>query len=111
MLLHAGQVPPHGQIVQMLQACLHIQHAACTGAAVLDPWAMRAVHAHVMQDSWPKHAEHADVAEPTYITISTLHAPVLQAGDTLSRNTYRNGSLLRDIEAADARGMYTSFCG
>jgi hypothetical protein len=38
-------------------------------------------------------------------------APVLQAGDTLSRNTYRNGSLLRDIEAADARGMYTSFCG
>jgi hypothetical protein len=42
---------------------------------------------------------------------STLHAPVLQAGDTLSRNTYRNGSLLRDIEAADARGMYTSFCG
>lgn len=34
-----------------------------------------------------------------------------KAGDTLSRNSYRNGTLIRDIEAADARGAYTSFCG
>lgn len=34
-----------------------------------------------------------------------------KAGDTLSRNTYRNGTLLQDIERADARGAYTQFCG
>lgn len=34
-----------------------------------------------------------------------------KAGDTLSRNTYRNGTLLHDIELPDARGSYTQFCG
>lgn len=34
-----------------------------------------------------------------------------KAGDTLSRNTYRNGTVLRDIELSDARGAYTEFCG
>lgn len=40
-----------------------------------------------------------------------LHLWGSQAGDTLSRNTFRNGTVLRDIEAPDARGQYTSFCG
>jgi hypothetical protein len=34
-----------------------------------------------------------------------------KAGDTLSRNTYRNGTALRDIEMADARGAYKELCG
>jgi hypothetical protein len=34
-----------------------------------------------------------------------------KAGDTLSRNTYRNGTAVRDIERADARGSYTEWCG
>ncbi|KIY97891.1 hypothetical protein MNEG_10070 [Monoraphidium neglectum] len=35
-----------------------------------------------------------------------------QAGDTLVRNTLRNGTKIRDIEKdAAARGIYTSFCG
>lgn len=34
-----------------------------------------------------------------------------KAGDTLSRNTYRNGTALRDIEEPEARGQYTQFCG
>lgn len=34
-----------------------------------------------------------------------------KAGDTLSRNTYRNGTVLQDIELPEARGAYTQFCG
>jgi hypothetical protein len=34
-----------------------------------------------------------------------------KAGDTLSRNTYRNGTLVRNVERPDARGAYTAFCG
>lgn len=34
-----------------------------------------------------------------------------KAGDTLSRNTYRNGTAVRDIELAEARGAYTEWCG
>lgn len=30
-----------------------------------------------------------------------------QAGDTLARNTYRNGSALQDVEVPEARGAYS----
>jgi hypothetical protein len=36
---------------------------------------------------------------------------LLQAGDTLSRNTFRNGTLIKDVEMPEARGSYTMFCG
>eukprot|EP00879_Flechtneria_rotunda_P005992 GHRR01006301.1.p1 GENE.GHRR01006301.1~~GHRR01006301.1.p1 ORF type:complete len:341 (+),score=86.96 GHRR01006301.1:251-1273(+) len=34
-----------------------------------------------------------------------------KAGDTLSRNTYRDGTPLTDVEVPAARGQYTHFCG
>lgn len=34
-----------------------------------------------------------------------------KAGDTLTRNTYRNGTEVRDIELAEPRGAYTEWCG
>jgi hypothetical protein len=34
-----------------------------------------------------------------------------KAGDTLSRNTFRNGTAIRDIESPEALGGYTDFCG
>lgn len=34
-----------------------------------------------------------------------------KAGDTLSRNTYRNGTRVRNVERPDARGAYTAWCG
>lgn len=39
------------------------------------------------------------------------HTWSYKAGDTLSRNTYRNGTRLHDIELPEARGHYTEFCG
>lgn len=34
-----------------------------------------------------------------------------KAGDTLSRNTLRNGTKVRDVESPVVRGGYTEFCG
>jgi hypothetical protein len=34
-----------------------------------------------------------------------------KAGDTISRNTLRNGTKIRDVESPVVRGAYTDFCG
>ena len=55
---------------------------------------------------------HANRSPPPNPKQTTAYLIARQAGDTLVRNTLRNGRPIRDIERdAAARGEYTTFCG